>query len=244
MKKQLLAICLFAFFVTPLAPALAMTDERLLPITRSVVTERIAHLPISSAAQIKILLRAENSHVLDTAYEQYTLLWNKNPKNPYTNLLRGLSAELFFSDSMDLRLQPLYGLQSSRTDLFPVAASCLKTAAVTSPKSAEAKAEYGYWLWQFGDETEQGLSLVKDAVKLAPSNSRIYATLGLIYSNQSSNAYSLNQATAELQHAVQLDPSYAYPHALLARIYKWQHRDFQSDQERLIFKSLSPKNVL
>jgi len=234
MKTKRLVFCLLIYLTLHLTPTRA-ADERCLPISQSEITAQIAQLPISSPKQIVILLRARHSNLLDTAYNQYTLLWEKTPKDPYVNLLRGLSAECFFEDSMDLRIQPLYNLHSSRTDLFSVAHSCLKTASEGAPKFAEAKMEYGYYLWQFGSETEQGLTLLIEAAKLAPSDPRIHATLGLVYSNQTGNVYSMHQAIAELKCAAQLDPTYAYPHAMLADIYRWQHQSSLSQQERLIY---------
>ena len=242
MKPRLLVFFLWISFAVHLTSALAATDERLQPITRSEITVQIAQIPLNSPKQVVILLRAGHSHLLDTAYSQYTLLWNKQPKDSYANLLRGLSAELFFEDSMDLKLQRLYGLHSARTELFLVAQSCLKTAFETAPKCAEAKMEYGYYLWQFGNEMEHGISLLKEAAKLAPNDPRIHATLGLVYSNQTGNAYSVNQAIAELTKAAQLDPSYAFPHAMLTKVYRWQHQDAQSKKENLIFESLLPKS--
>ncbi|MGI4789982.1 MAG: hypothetical protein ACRYFS_14170 [Janthinobacterium lividum] len=243
MKVRTLKLSLIVFLAVHFSPALAATDQRLLPTTRSEITDQIVHLPINSPTQMTILLRAKHAYLLDTAYTQYTLLWNKNPKNPYINLLRGLSAEFFWQDSMDLRLQPLYGIHSSRTDLFPVAKYCLKMAADSVPQFAEAKMEYGYYLWQFDDETQQGLSLLKQASELAPKDPTVHALLGLVYSNNTGNAYSVKQAIAELKRAAQIDPSYAFPHALLERIYNWQHQDIQSRKEHLIFESLLPRNA-
>jgi hypothetical protein len=137
MKQKLLIFLLCASFMAHLLPASAATDERFQPITRTELIKQIAQTPLNSPQQSVLISRAKVSHFLDTAYNQYTMLWNKQPQNPDTNLLRGTSALLFCQDSMDLRLQPLYGLHSSRTDLFPVAASCLKTAAETNPKSAD-----------------------------------------------------------------------------------------------------------
>ncbi len=67
--------------------------------------------------------------------------------------------------------------------------------------------EYGYYLWQFGNNMEHGLSLLKEAAKLAPNDPSIHAILGLVYSNNTGNAYSVNQAIAELKRAAQLEPN-------------------------------------
>ena len=101
--------------------------------------------------------------------------------------------------------------------------------------------EYGYWLWQFGDKTAQGLSLLKEAVKLGPTNPRTHSMLGFVYAYEAGNPYFAKQAIVELTQATQLDPTYAFPHAMLADVYGQQHKVGQAEQERQIYKSLMPK---
>ncbi len=231
-----------ALALTATIPGLgsALKDARRQPITRAVLTQDIQRLPLSSPTQFRDLLRASHSGLLDVAYAQYTQAWERQSQDPNANVLRGLAAELYWEVSMDPVLRKPYGLNASRGDLFIVAEGCLNRAAVLAPRSAEATMEDGYFLWQFGDQEAQGLALLKKASRLAPDDPRVHATLGLVYSNQSGNAYSLPRAVAELERAVRLDPSYAYPHQMLADIYQWQGQTALSQEQRRVALSLLP----
>jgi tetratricopeptide (TPR) repeat protein len=241
MKLNRLIILTLLVSITFPVKVLALTDARRLPIDRATLIEQINSLPIDSPAQADLVLRADHSHLLDTAYDQYTKLWEAKPQEAYTNLWRGMSAELYWTESMQPGMKKLYGLKSSRTDLFPIAKTCLQQAATKDPTSALANMEYGFFLWQFGNQTKQGITLLKKSAQLAPNDPRIHATLGLVYSNNSGNAYSLGLAVQELKHAIRLDPSYAYPPSLMADIYRWTGRQTEAHRERIIYQSLLPK---
>jgi Tfp pilus assembly protein PilF len=67
--------------------------------------------------------------------------------------------------------------------------------------------------------------------------------LGFVYSYTASNPYSAKQAIAELTLAAQLDPTYAFPHTMLADVYTQQHKNAQAKKEHLIYESLLPKSA-
>ncbi len=217
----------------------ALKDVRRQPITRAELTREIRQTPLDSPTQLRDLLRASHSGLLDVAYALYTQTWQAKQQDASANLLRGVAAELYWDASMDPTRRRHYGLNTSRQDLFAVAQDCLRQAAA-APHSAEADMEWGYFLWQFGDQEAQGLALLEKAVVLQPSSPRVHATLGLVYSNQSGNAYSLSKATTELVRAAQLDPSYAYPHILLSGIYALEGETAMADKQRRIYLSLLP----
>lgn len=239
MKINICLIALLIFSCCQTSPAAGVKDKRLALISASQLQEAISQTPLDSPLQQELLLRARHAHLLGVAYTQYTALWQRQPNNAYANLLRGVSAEYLEWDSMYPELRKLYE-PYTQTSLLPVAASCLKKAVKMAPQSSTANMECGFFLWQFGNELPQGLGLLKKALQLAPNDPLIHATWGMVFANPAVNTHDLQKAKDQLELAIKLDPTYAFPHELLADVYKDFKLPMKAEQEKSKYRDLSP----
>jgi cytochrome c-type biogenesis protein CcmH/NrfG len=176
------------------------------------------------------------------AYEQYTAIWKKNPKNAFANLLRGVATEEYWwQASFPKNNIRLTAQQDS--ELFQVAKKCLGEAVKLKPKHARAKTAYGMFLWKHvgSEHGSRGLAIVQEAAKLEPTNARVQAALGEIYTTPMRKTYNPKKAETHLLKATQLDSTYSYPHYVLIRLYM-DMKQFQKAQKSLeAYKSLVPK---
>lgn len=237
--KMCFLALLISLFLCQSEQARANKDKRLALISASQLQEAISQTPLDSPLQQELLLRARHAHLMGVAYTQCTALWQRQPNNAYANLLRGMSAEYLEWDSMYPGMGKLYE-QYTQQDLLPVAASCLKKAAKLAPNSSVANMAAGFFLWQFGNDLPEGLALLKKALKLAPNDAHVHVMWGLVYSNPTTNSYDSQKALEQLALAAKLDPTYAFPHALLADLYSRLKQPVKAEQERGRYRDLSP----
>ena len=199
--------------------AVGVKDVRLMPISPLELQQAILHTPLYSSKQEQLTLRAFNSGLSKIAYEQYTLLWKKVPNDGYANLRRGVAALRYWRYATQPSVHEIpVGSQQDKS-LYAVASSCLEKASKLMPDSADANAEYGFLLWQFGNRMSEGLTLIVKASSIEPANATIHSILGDIYSNPTPGVYKPQKAASEIATALHNDPSYAYPHYQLARLY-------------------------
>ena len=184
-------------------------------------------------------MRASRSKLMDTAYEQYTILWQRHPNDPYANLLRGMAAEYLGIDILDPHLHKFYS-RVPVAPLFPIAADCLAKAAEMAPNSATMNREYGFFLWQFGGKMAEGLKLLKKALQLAPNEPRIHTMWGNVYANPYGTDYNLQRATHELELSIRMDPTYGFTHSLLANVYRRLGQAEKAEREERTYENLLP----
>lgn len=238
-KALFLSFLCLAVFLCNLHQATGKADARLSLITSSELQKNITQTPLASPLQQQLLSRARQSHLIDIAYYQYTTLWKQHPNDPELNVLRGISAEYLQSDSMKPELRQIYRLSEGQ-NLFSVASECLAKGVALRPASALACSEYGFFLWQFGNRLPQGLALLSKATKIDANNPHIHAIWGLVYANPDGGAYNLRKAVYELKVSSNLDPSYAFPHELLANIYTRLNQTVMAMYEQNKFQQLLP----
>ncbi len=240
MKISKLFTLMFPFFLLcGTCHATGEKDKRLTAISTSQLQAMILHTPLNAPLQMEVLSRARHSHLMDVAYEEYTALWMQKPNDAFTNLLRGSSAEYLESDGMEPALKDTYR-RYAQENLFSVARDCLRKATQLAPNSAVANMEEGFFLWQFDEKLPEGIGYLQKALQLAPKNPRIHATLGDVYANPYGKSYNLQKAIAQLNTAATLDPTYAFPHDLLANIYSRLGQSAKAKIERDKYQSLLP----
>ena len=219
--------------------AAIVKDKRLTAISSTELLKSIASTPLDSPIHQDLLMRASHSHVMDIAYKQYTLLWQKRPNDANANLFRGIAAEYLGSDSMYPELHKYYA-KVPQAPLFPTAAACLEKAVKLAPDSPIANREDGFFLWQYGNNLPKGLMLLKKALQLAPNEPRIHTLWGDVYANPNGTKYDLQEAARQLELSVQIDPTYAFTRYLLASVYNRLGQLEQAKNEEQIYKGLQP----
>lgn len=217
MKLQIIIFILLSIFCSAVSASPAK-DKRLAAISSSELHKLILQTPLASSLQEELFWRAHHAHLMGEAYTQYTTLWQQEPNNAYVNLLRGMSAEYLEWDRVNPELEKLYKPYTQR-NLLPTAGFCLEKAVKLLPASSVANTEYGFFLWQFGNDLPKGITQLKKALRLAPDDAHVHETWGLIYSNPATKDYNMPRAVEQLELATKLDPAYALPHELLANIY-------------------------
>lgn len=228
-------LVLLAIISLALAGKAAQPDRRLMPIQPRELQKSVRQLPLNSSEHVVLLSRARSSNLEKLAYHEYTTVWKTKPQDANANLFRGMSALMFWRSG-------LFSPKPTRRDttVFQVARSCLQKAVTLRPRSSLANMEYGFFLWQFGNDMPNGLSLLNKAVLIAPEDARSHIYLGLVYSNPSGNAYDMQKAEKEVQMAIRLDPTYAFPHDLLSGIYTRLGRKSEAQIESQKYQSLLP----
>lgn len=217
----------------------AMGDGPLLPITQQELVQRIQKTPIGSAEHSNLILRAYDSHLLKTAYEQYTLIWQKQPNNASANLRRGVTAMEYWEYATKPAVNEL-PLSSPKADEISNAASiCLAKAVELAPTSASANAEYGHFLFYQGDESGGVAHLLK-AEKLAPKNPTPHNLLGAIYASPNPPYFQPKLAEKELRTGMRLAPSDSYPHWVLAGLFLDMRQYSKAQIEMQVYLKLAP----
>lgn len=109
MKKAVFSLVIISCFCSfRISYATTIKDKRLAAISPSDLIKSIASTPLDSPTHQELLMRASHSHIMDIAYKQYTLLWQKHPNDANANLFRGIAAEYLGTDSMYPELHKYY----------------------------------------------------------------------------------------------------------------------------------------
>jgi tetratricopeptide (TPR) repeat protein len=213
-------------------------DERLTPITRGELELALTQTPLESPKHEILIRRASTSRLTGLIYERYTRLWKRKQNDPHLNLWRGIAAMRCFKDVLIKKL-PREGAPPINVT-FRAAQSCLENAVKLAPGSALAQGEYGYYLFQWGNDQQKGVELMKKSVELNPKNATIRTLLGDALSNITGKFYRPTEAEKELKTALELDPDYAEPHFLLMFLYRQEGNKDKAELEKQAYKNLTP----
>lgn len=223
--------------------AVGLKDVRLMPISAHELQQAILQTPLDDAKQEQLTARAVDSQLSKTAYEQYTILWKRTPNDGYANLRRGVAASIFWRNGTLPSVHEIpIGSQQDK-ELYAVACSCLEKAIILLPNSGLAKSEYGFLLWQYGNQMSKGLALMKKALLVEPKNANVHSRLGGVYSNPTTGVYSPQKAEIELRTALHYDPSDAYPHYQLARLYMQEAKYAKAQSELKTYTNMGNINA-
>lgn len=241
MCKYIIVIALF--FLNANRIAAAEKDVVMQPIDQKTLVQSIQSLPLKSPQQGDLIGRAYTSGLIATAYEQYTLIWQKSPQDAYANLRRGQAAEDYWEYATRPDIHELSGVDSQSRKLFQAARECLTEAQKRAPNDASANYAYGRFLFWNGGQMSLGLSYMKKAVAISPKSCAAHETLGDAYAEHSGTAYNLPQAEKELKIAAMLDPTAAFPHWRLIRVYLDEKRQQDAKRELQAYISLTPPSA-
>ena len=220
----------------------ARGDAPLLPLTKKELIQSIQKTPIESPEHIKLIISACNSHLLETAYEQYTLIWQKQPNNGSANLRRGVTAMEYWEYATVPAVNELPLSSPKAEEVANAASSCLEKAVELLPNSASANAEYGHLLFYRGD-TDMGVKLLKKAEALAPKSATAFELLGAIHASPNPPYYQPKLAEKELRLAMRLAPFDSYPHWVLASLYLDERQYSQAQTELHSYLDLAPPEL-
>lgn len=236
MKK--LVACLSVFAILS-AGYVAMGDISAPLLTQQELIQLIQKTPIGSPEQSSLIIRASDAHLLKVAYEQYTLIWQKEPSNPSANLRRGVVAMDYwqYATKPDINELPLSSPKAD--EVLNAARICLAKAIELAPKSSSANAEYGYFLFYQGDMAK-GIALLQKSEKLDPKNATPHSLLGAIYASPNPPYFQPKLAEKELQNAMRLAPSDSYPHWTLAGLFLDTKHYAKAQAEMQAYLRLAP----
>jgi len=243
MFPRIILIMATAFLVATSSHA-ANKDPRSLPISPQELKQSIQRTPLTFSKHLRLIARARSSHLAAVAYQQYTARYNNDPKNAQANLIRGVAAMSYWEYATSSAVNELSPTSSQAHDLLSVSSACLRKAADTLPNSADAKKEYGHFLWRYGLQMEKGLAYLQKAVALAPDDAVAHAFLGEAYSNPFyKKGYDSKAAEHELVQSIRLDPSYAYAHWKLMFLYADLKRYREAQRQMQTFLDMEPGEV-
>lgn len=212
-------------------------DPRVQVITRTQLQRLLATTPIDSPLQSRIAARSYASGLIGAADIQYTQIWQRKKNNPYANFLRGSTA----LDYWWYASYPSTGIRltaTQNTRLFTTARVCLAQAVESKPDFARAVSSYGSFLFNYESNRSEGLTLMKKAVVLEPSNPALWESLGETYLAPVKETQSLSDAEKCLHRAAQLDPLYSAPHYTLIRLFSDQRRFKEARRELRVYCDL------
>jgi Flp pilus assembly protein TadD len=219
-------------------------DQRLQPVKANELVRLIQETPISSKQHAVLISRASKSKLTAIAYQQYKIIQTRMQKNPDANLYLGKAAFEYWRYMDSPAQYAVYGHSNYPNTIFTVARTAFNRATELAPNSAMAKAELGFFLWQWGNSMDKGLAMLMKASILAPNDARVHVLVGDLYSNPSTSSYKPQKAEQEMKKAVELDPTYAYPHFLLAGLYI-RLRQYQSAENELkSYFNLAPPSTI
>ena len=220
-------------------------DERMKPITAQELTQRIQITPLESRAHRILIARAYESHLLKTAYEQYTRLWRKKPEDAYTNFWRGSVSRSYWRYATSPQVKKLSLDSPLANELFKSMQDCLLKAVQKAPNSALTNSEYGYVLVIYGHEIKgwsqyAGTKYLDKAAKIAPRDADVLTLSGDAYCTPYRETYNPVIGIRDLMLAAQIEPDYAIPHWVLARTYILTKAYKKAQEEIARFLMLTP----
>lgn len=238
MMKRTILILLF-LFGTRASFAQSRKDPRVRTITRAQLQQLIAKTPLNSRTHGRIIGWAQTSHLTGAAYAQYDNLWRKQPDDAYANLWRGITALIYENvsayPSSKVRLSA-----EQKMRLWENGRSSLRDAVRLKPNLSWTNAAYGGFLFNQPRGEQEGMRLMRKAVKLEPKNASAWAALGDALINPYRSTHNPKEGEQALRNAARLDPLYASPHLALIRLYVGQKRFKEAQRELQAFKSLVP----
>lgn len=240
MKLVLRGLALTAVFLASAGHATQIKDLSQAPISQAELKRLIATTPLTSPIQFRLIPRASASNLEKVAFEQYSLIAQKQPNNGNALLLQGLAAEKYWFYARQKKVNDLPDGSPQEIAFLKSVGTYLAKAASLLPNSAVANEAYGRYLWQFNSDHVGGMKLLKKAVVLAPKSASAHAYLADMYSNPSPELFSPAKAQAEFLEAARLDPTYAFPRFGLARLYVDQKRFREAQTQLKAYADLLP----
>ncbi len=220
------------------APSVDGVDPRTHTVTKIQWQREAAKTAIESNKNALLLGQAANSKLAKLAFEHYGSIKARNPANAYAALYYGQAGVFYFEESLSSPkfVEKAGGINRIVNDNLAFAVNKL-------PKSAYAHLAYGYFLWQFYDQMDEGLALVRKARQLDPKAANIAAVLGLMYSNSGGNCYSLEQAERAYRTSVQLDPKRASTRIGFADVLVQRKKYDEAKKQIAAYLSLAPQRA-
>jgi tetratricopeptide (TPR) repeat protein len=240
MKFMFRGLILTMVFLANIATANQLKDLSQAPISQAELKQLITATPLTSPVQFKLIPRAASSGLEKFAFEQYSLIAQKQPNNGNALLLQGLAAEKYWYHARKKSVNELPDGSPQEIAFLKKVGAYLARAVVLLPNSAVANEACGNYLWQFGNDNVGGMKLLKKAVALAPKNASAHAYLADMYSNPAPDLFSPAKAEAEFREAARLDPNYAFPRFGLARLYVDQKRYREAQMQLKAYAALLP----
>ena len=235
-------ICIVVF-VGIQSNCLSQRDEYRSQITPMEIRNIINLTPIGSSVHEQTISRACYSKLANISYSVYTELWEKDTKNFRLNYLRGISSFTYWITLQGLLMDREFTEDKLAAKIEIALKSCFKAALEANPKSAEVNRDYGFYLWQYGNDMATGLEMVRKSVQLAPSDSKCHCRLGEIYMNPSGNAFNMVAAERELRLAIKLNGNYIGPRNALISVLSRTKRYQEASEQHLIVANLGPKSM-
>lgn len=237
---QWLLICVYLLWAPTNTWALSQ-DPRVVKINAQQLKSLMSRAPTNAQRQSLLLSRARRWGLDELAYQLAKKQAQAHPKSADAHFLYGLAARYYAEDRfLNNRGADPVGLYNS---LLPVIREQLHKAQSMDPKSALFNMSYGFWLWQFGGDVNEGLRLVKQARLLDPRHVETIATLGVMSANRSGNCYNLKQAEQLLHLAIQIEPDYALPKAQLMDLLYSQKRYAEAKQQFDAYMAVVPPEL-
>lgn len=232
-------LCLL-LFLTPLYAESSANgaDPRTHTVTKIQWQREAAKTAIESNKNALLLGQAANSKLAKMAFEHYGFIKSHNLTNAYAALYYGQAGVFYFEELLSSPKFVEEGGKVNRivNDNFAFAISKL-------PKSAYAHLVYGYFLWQFYDQMDEGVALVRKARQLDPKAANIAAVLGLMYSNSSGNCYNLEQAERAYRASIQLDPQRASTRFGFADVLVQRRKYAEAQKQLAAYLALAPQRA-
>lgn len=191
--------------------SLASGDPTVRPITWQKLHPRLTQTAISSPQNDRLLEQAANSHLLQEAYNFYSLRYQRNPHGFYENLWCGKAAYLLndFKTNGD----------DEKSHLLTVSKHRLENAVKLKPHSALANACLGHFAFRYGfqyyeDCFHYGANLMKQGVQDDPNCALAHRYLGDMYSDNLHDGPWYNSVKGEQEYlsAMKLEPDSWYLH--------------------------------
>jgi|GEM_PF-6833929 len=220
-----------------------LKDDRLFPVTEKSLQKLISETAPSSKTHASFISRSQISRLQEQTYKIYTQRWKKNQSDPYLNLWRGKAALSYWKYATHPKMNIMPIGSDEANALFQTVNDCLQKAVKAMPSSSLANAEYGFFLWQYLNQSKQGIANLKKAVELDPRSPLPYIYLGDIHCNPSSNLYDIEKAETYLTTAQRLDSQFAYIHWLLTRAYITSKQFTKAQKELDAYLALVPTSV-
>ena len=230
-----LCLLILALLTSMSAFAQRLIDMRVAPISQQDLVRAIRSTPFADEPAHTLLIgRAGASHLLPTAYQEYTTLWQDHSTDARMNLYRGMAAYQYWQEAMGTKADP-FGSPKAQ-ELIQASKTCLAAAYRLTPSSPNAMMEYGFYLYREEYQQTRGMALLHQAAQMPLARPRVHRLIGEL--TLLSDPKTSEQ---ELRLAAKLDPGYAMPHWYLFHLYAQQKRFHEAQKEMRLYKTMVPQ---
>ena len=206
------------------------TDQKWMALKEKILTTKL-----TTPQHERLIFQAKDHGFEQDAYLIYHPLTQRRQVDGMAMLWRGMSSLVYWRSKHLRHSDEVQAQLNEAREAFEIAERLI-------PNEPILLREYGFFLWQFDNQMDKGLKMMRRAETLRPTDPYVHAALGNVYSNHSGNAFNLSKSEREYREAVRIAPNLPSAYWGLSLLYYNLGRYQEAQAQMQTYVRLTPKN--